>query len=876
MSGARDQARTSDRAARAPSAGIRALGGRLHRHRDAAACAVIATIVACAALQRMGFLSPANQQDILAVDSARTAHVARNIADGKGYTTDMLPAALVAFYDRAGRLHDDRWVNADRFPLAAYAIAALYTATGRRDAWTGIIGYNLITFVAFLTALYVFTTRVTGSQAGGAIAVALALLHGHTYVFLWMKDADMLLLSVLALSCFQRYFATPLGERSSRQMLWFGTVLAWSFLSRPNVGAPLMLALALISLVEVGRGMRRLGAADALRRWLGTDVMAGVAAAVWIVPFLLHSLQTWGSPFFSANALYQPILGTRFGMATDTWWRYLHQDFDYSVTHLWQVASGEVIAKFTTSWRRTVGTFVTSYYVEIALALSALPVGRRRAGRGAGPESGPAAPGLRGAAIVMLACFAFNFLTLPLYSYRYYSWRHYLAFVLPLLWVGAASGALRLGAWLSPTRETPHVRHVLQTLLVLFAAGLILSSAWAPGIDGNVLAMGVTNFWHAGIRMALLALASLVAIALWRRWSSTPWLLALSTIALVVLYRPNLDHRNFTHTHLPASDQVWTELRQRRGPVAALALQALVPWNTGRKTVMAPEFVMNLYEMNRAHGLAFEDIYIESPEVELESSGRLFGAPGFEGYQRLARYRDHLPGYRLAFHEEGAIGDPRYGVPPRPKSSTIYTLADPAAAAELLRTPTSIAIGEEAAVVHTAHGFGGYYRISDMPTVAATDATRRRYALDADRPWEDTSVTFFVDTAVPARVTIRFYAVGPNVLTFYWNLDLDQFTPAAERATHQIGEIAVSGRGWQDVTLDVPPALVRRGLNKLGFRAETFTVAALCDIDTLAILCPTGDGAARASVMVRTDTGEPDGVVNVSVLLERVDFDLRP
>lgn len=476
----------------------------------------------------------------------------------------------------------------------------------------------------------------------------------------------------------------------------------------------------------------------------------------------------------------------------------------------------------------------------------------------------------------MLTCFAFNFLTLPLYSYRYYSWRHYLGFVLPLVWVGASSGALRIGAWLSASRAAPHVRHVLQALLLLFIGGLVVARVGTPGTDGNLLAMGVTDFWRAGARMALLALASLMVIPLWRWWSSTTWLLVLSTIAVVALYRPHLDHKDFTHVHLPASGEVWTELGRRQGPVAAFALQALVPWNTGRKTVMAPEWVMNLYEMSRVHGLGFEDIYIESPEAALYPSSGLFGAPGFEGYLRLARYRGHLPGYRLSFHEEGEVGDPAFGIRARPKSSTTYTLADPAALAGLFRTPTVIPIGEEAAVVHTAHGFGGYYRIDGTPTVAATDATRRRYTPGADRAWEDSSVTFFVDAPVPSRVTVRFYAPAPNVLTFYWNLDLDEFTPAAERARHRIGEVTVTGRGWRSITLDVPAVLVRPGLNKLGFRAETFAVAALCDVDTPDLLCPTSAGTSRASVLIRAGSGEPNEVVNVSVFLHRLDFDLRP
>src|SRR5678815_3727491 len=123
---------------------MRRLWASIRRHRDVWVCAVLVTVVACVALQRLGLLLP-NQQDVLVVDNARTAEVARNLVEGDGYTTNDLPASLVSYYDEQGKLHAEHWVNADRFPFTAFAIAALYAVTGQRDAWTGVIVYNLIT-----------------------------------------------------------------------------------------------------------------------------------------------------------------------------------------------------------------------------------------------------------------------------------------------------------------------------------------------------------------------------------------------------------------------------------------------------------------------------------------------------------------------------------------------------------------------------------------------------------------------------------------------------------------------------------------------------------------------------------------------------------
>src|SRR3954452_7452691 len=92
-------------------------------------CALLVLAVAGRALNRMDYLTGDGAQMVRMTDASRTALVARNLVDGNGYTTQDLPAALVDFYDQRGKLHDDRWVNADRFPFASYAIAVLYTAT---------------------------------------------------------------------------------------------------------------------------------------------------------------------------------------------------------------------------------------------------------------------------------------------------------------------------------------------------------------------------------------------------------------------------------------------------------------------------------------------------------------------------------------------------------------------------------------------------------------------------------------------------------------------------------------------------------------------------------------------------------------------------
>src|SRR6267142_1097159 len=97
---------------------------RVGKTLELAICTLLVLVISLNALRRMEYLGD-TAETIRMTDASRNALVARNIVEGNGYTTNDLPAALVDFYDQRGKLHDEHWVNADRFPFASYATAAL-------------------------------------------------------------------------------------------------------------------------------------------------------------------------------------------------------------------------------------------------------------------------------------------------------------------------------------------------------------------------------------------------------------------------------------------------------------------------------------------------------------------------------------------------------------------------------------------------------------------------------------------------------------------------------------------------------------------------------------------------------------------------------
>jgi hypothetical protein len=824
----------------------RAGGRRFGPAIETAVCAALVAIVSLYALWRMDYLGADTTHHIRLTDNSRSAYVAKNIAEGRGYTTNDLPASLLDFYDERGKLHDTNWVNADRFPFTAYAIAGLYKVTGSTSEQVGILLYNLICFVAFMAVLYRLARRIWGDPYSPLIAVAIALLHPYTYIYLYLKDADMLLLTVAALALLHRYFERPPGTMSWKLALGLGTVLAWLFLARPNLGLPFILFFGIVMLKRIWRSRRNGELVPALKAMLRGEILVAATVAVWFVPFVIHSMSEWGSPMFSANNLYQLPLGTRFGMGTDTWWKYTDPAQSLSMGMIFDGAGDQVWSKFTSSWLATLKLMVASYAVELLLAFGLLVVLARRRPASDGAPGAPAANPLRMIGAITGFAVLFNLALLPLYGYQNYAYRHYLGFVLPLVWLASGHAVYLLLRRCRPAVEKlgEHLKAHSGTWIAIAIAGLVLWNFGAWAVDGNAMFVRTSQFFAKHWLSGALIMLALVAHRWILRRPAYPRLVLLALVLVLGRLRPYTEVKRLSVNFFPANPEVWKVLRQRRGIVSSFALQGEVAWTSGRKNIPAPEFPMHLYSYAFDHRLEIEDVYIESADAMLGSFDGPFSraAPGFEGYARLQRYQAPLPGYEIVFHEATSRGYPKYKVKPRPKASTIYRLVDRAALEAMRRSPERIELGEVRDAIYAAHGFGAYYTMDGKTVLAATDVSRQRYVRTEEFPWEDAGVTFFLDERRPSAAEVEIYATHATTFRFFWNLDLYAYDRPRDRAAHQVGTFTTTGPGWQTIRLEIPPGLTRPGLNKLGFRVDSFLAATACpeslDAATCAALRP--------------------------------------
>jgi hypothetical protein len=828
--------------------------GRLKGGIELAICTVLVTLISLNALRRMDYFTPATAHHIRMTDASRSAYVGKNIADGLGYVTNDLPAWLIDFYDQRGKLHDDHWVNADRFPFTAYATAALYLLTGSRSETVGILLYNLICFVGFLVILYQLTRTIWGQRWSGLFAVGLALLHPYTYVYLYLKDADMLLLTTALLALLYRYFSAPPETASRPLAIGLGTLLAWTFLNRPNLGAPFVLLFGFVALRRWWRRKQDVGGSNAFREYALREGLVFLVAATWLMPFVIHSMTEWGSPLFSANNMYQLPLGTRFGMGTDTWWKYTEPGKPITLATIAYGDSAQLISKFTSSWIETTRSMLTAFTVELLLAIGALSWLRART-----PEDVPGRNVVRILAGFVGFAVLTNLALLPLYGYQNYAYRHYIGFVFPMMWLLAGHALYLLARAVTPAvrRVLDHVKTHTATWI---AIAIVLVIAWNVGAksppDANKLFARTAAFFEPHWLGALLAM---VAIALHRWVLRPPWYPRVLLVVLSLVYACYRPHTGIKRSNLywfPADERVWAELDKRHGLVSSFALQGEVAWNTGRKNIPVPEWAMHIYSFALDHQLEVEDVYIESADALINEGPFRTMAPGFEGYLRLQQFNGRLPGYQLAFASASKRGYMKYRIKPRLKASTVYTLVDRDAIRAITRSPDRIDLGDVNNIVYTAHGWGDYLELDGKKVVLATDVTRDRYPDGVEGPWEDSSITFFLDDRRPKQVELEFYATHAATYSFYWNLDLYEYDLARDRKQHAIGSITTTGPGWQIAKLDVPASLTRRGLNKLGFRTSLFEPLLLCPEGMPTESC-TARALEPASRIIRTNGGEP-------------------
>lgn len=283
-------------------------------------------------------------------DAQDYAQIARNVAEGKGFTTSIMPLGGLEWMRQTGRLGQSWW-NLHRFPLPSLIQAGFIKVVGPRDfaiSLSSALFYFLGIPLVYLFARRMFSHRVgvlatflfafNGGQMGDSITgltepAALFLFLAALYLVLWPS----------------KWWHIPLA----------GLITGLAFLNRYSV---VLYALPMLVLIWKTHNKRPLAA-----------VLEFIApAAVVALPWLYRNYLIAGDPLFSLTTALMVRYMTAASPHTHDWYQFVYE----KPTHFWMAHPWWTIKKWLTQtadlWWNNIGNIGALGYVFPFFVVSTL------------------------------------------------------------------------------------------------------------------------------------------------------------------------------------------------------------------------------------------------------------------------------------------------------------------------------------------------------------------------------------------------------------------------------------------------------------------------------------------------------------------------
>jgi len=777
-------------------------------------------------------------------DQARSALVAKSLAQGLGYKTPLLPNAMIEFYHQAGKLNvDGLWENSDRFPMTIVEIFLLFKLFGSTSPFISMAVFGGLFFIASAALLHRVSTFLTGKPLIGLLAVALMCITHDTTDTIYYKSADDIFYGLLILCAY-----TEWRDRIYAVSLWrpivLGVFIGLAFLCRANIGVFFAAGI----MVDALWGMYRHELRFTNVARAGFLTFLGVA--ICVLPWGIYSYHVWGVPFFSANSLYQFSFYSPYQMSTDSWWK-LHSPVG-------KIANFTLFKNdpmpFLTNWFRFISyNFLglpAAYFLEICAAGYSVVCRWQDA----------TFVRIRPFMIVALVCFFLNLLSLGFYIDAGYS-PTYLIYIIPVFFVLGADG---LRYFLSSIQATVQ-KKVQKSHSEQSPSSWLLNQSWFMTCFGIILAIALTrkiipfaklfsmrgshflailgakivpmfSFIFVLFILSVFILSVFILSAIRSKRTLHPaLLLAVICLAVCTLLTPNVGLRQDAYISLPKNNPDMATLQQITDPNGiVLSFNGFygIPWLTDRKTLGLPEYPDYIYEMITKYNLPIESIYLDGAMSWFLFSGSSHWAPSYEIYPILGRIAGIIPGFELVNYRYETESYSRFNLPEIPKEIAVYRRIPGFDFAKLSEAPTQYVAENPADRIHFVSGFGEVGSIGGVPVIFASDDVRKRFVDRSERlrPWADSDITFHATSnRKPKAVVIDAYMLGETQLYFYLNLDLDIYDRSEERAAKQVGDVFVGNSGWRKIRIVLPKEAVKDGFNKLGFHTTLFHTVSVCN-----------------------------------------------
>ena len=800
-------------------------------------------------------------------DQARSALVAKSLANGWGYKTPLLTNAMVDFYAQMGKLSPEGlWENSDRFPMTIFGIFVFFKLFGITSPFVAMALFGAVFFTALVYAAYYMTFQLTANRLISLLSAVLICTNPDLTVTIFYKGADDAFYGLLLFTLYITWRKKIYQELTWRAPV-LGAAIGLAFLCRQNMGAFFALGIAIDALQGLVRKELR---------W-GNVILAGMlvllACIAVIAPWGIYTSKVWGRPFFSSNGLYQFSFYTPYQMDTDPWWK-LH-------TPVGQIANAALFQANPWPWINNIGKFiqlnitgmVTDHYGEL-LAIAYLWAFHRKDRDFAN---------IKPVLLITAIAFILSLLMLGPWIEAAYSPTYYI-FILPILRIILAFAIMKLlqrlgsffahiqtefhNVWVEassnrPAQESDHpsfltpylslAKHAYAKLFQVAEANVGMAFIVWTALIGMMTIIshnGIAILTHInGAGLGALLFKGLVSIFFitgllyicvfgqillkhrTRILQAIPRAFLILVLASICMVLPQTAQRGIKANNylvLPKPSPALSKLKEitdKNSIVLSFNGFYGIPWLTGLRALALPEYPDYIYELILKYGLPIDAILLDD-STDWFYTGPFKWAPSYVMYPVLEKTRGIIPGFELVDYR---IETQEYSLykkfPQLHRTMALYRRIPGFNFASVTQPPQAYEAGNLKDRIHFVSGFGETGTIDGKKVIFGSDEVRTRFARRPQSlaPWTDHDITFFAtENKKPKSILINAYIPDANQISAYLNLDVDTYDPPVIRATKQVADYYAEGGQWVTFKIDLPTGTLRNGFNKIGLRAATF------------------------------------------------------
>ena len=256
-------------------------------------------------------------------DALYEAQVARNVLEGKGYTTQEMPLYAVDLYQQKGLSLEAPWVNTHKFVLPVYLKLFFIKVFGNSLASvTFLYSYFFHFFTVLL--IYFFALKLWPKKYIFAFLSAFIFLINPILGF----GTPYIMLSGLNLGIDAFFFLLFLyimylwwKQRKDWMLFTGGLISGIAFLDRYNSGLYIVITFLVLAYLFIWKREQTISIKESLKTFVKKYLIYVSGFVIIAAALLIWNSKVTGHAFLSINGLFQLLFDTKYNSFIDPWYK---------------------------------------------------------------------------------------------------------------------------------------------------------------------------------------------------------------------------------------------------------------------------------------------------------------------------------------------------------------------------------------------------------------------------------------------------------------------------------------------------------------------------------------------------------------------------